>query len=90
MHMCPGRPSVSLCSAASQSALRDPRAQILKQWADNKTFAIDKEISRDGRAPFSILMPPPNVTGNLHAGHALTFTVQASEPHACCSGVLAA
>ena len=25
---------------------------------------------------FAIQLPPPNVTGNLHAGHALTFTIQ--------------
>src|ERR1700677_2361894 len=27
-------------------------------------------------APFPIMIPPPNVTGSLHMGHALTFTVQ--------------
>src|SRR5882672_7785866 len=27
-------------------------------------------------APFTIMIPPPNVTGSLHMGHALTFTVQ--------------
>src|SRR5262245_46997937 len=26
--------------------------------------------------PFTIMMPPPNVTGSLHIGHALTFTLQ--------------
>ena len=29
-----------------------------------------------GAAPFTIMIPPPNVTGSLHMGHALTFTVQ--------------
>jgi len=28
------------------------------------------------KPPFSVLMPPPNVTGTLHLGHALTFTLQ--------------
>ena len=27
-------------------------------------------------APYTIMMPPPNVTGSLHMGHALTFTLQ--------------
>ncbi len=29
-----------------------------------------------GGEPYSIMMPPPNVTGSLHMGHALTFTIQ--------------
>ncbi len=29
-----------------------------------------------GRPPYTIMMPPPNVTGSLHMGHALTFTLQ--------------
>ena len=37
-----------------------------------KTFAPKKE----GDKYFSILMPPPNVTGILHLGHALTYTLQ--------------
>ncbi|MDR0630717.1 MAG: class I tRNA ligase family protein, partial [Holosporales bacterium] len=31
---------------------------------------------RGGITPFSILMPPPNITGCLHLGHALTYTIQ--------------
>ena len=40
-------------------------------------FEIDgnKGIQEDGKN-FSIMMPPPNVTGSLHIGHALTFTLQ--------------
>ena len=40
-------------------------------------FEIDgnKNIQEDGKT-FSIMMPPPNVTGSLHIGHALTFTLQ--------------
>ncbi len=40
-------------------------------------FEIDgnKKIQREGKN-FSIMMPPPNVTGSLHIGHALTFTLQ--------------
>ena len=28
------------------------------------------------KTPYTIMMPPPNVTGSLHMGHALTFTLQ--------------
>ncbi|MCL2517267.1 MAG: valine--tRNA ligase [Oscillospiraceae bacterium] len=37
--------------------------------SDEKTFSINKR-------PFSIVIPPPNVTGNLHIGHALNNTLQ--------------
>ncbi|WP_321777871.1 valine--tRNA ligase [Sulfurimonas sp.] len=44
---------------------------------DRNYFEIDgnKAIQEDGKN-FSIMMPPPNVTGRLHIGHALTFTLQ--------------
>ncbi|MBL0721731.1 MAG: valine--tRNA ligase [Sulfurovum sp.] len=40
-------------------------------------FEIDgnRDIQENGKT-FSIMMPPPNVTGSLHIGHALTFTLQ--------------
>jgi len=44
---------------------------------DRGYFEIDgnKAIQQDGKT-FAIMMPPPNVTGSLHIGHALTFTLQ--------------
>ena len=42
-------------------------------WENSGAFACDP-ASR--AAPFTIMIPPPNVTGSLHMGHALTFTVQ--------------
>ena len=46
-------------------------------WEERGYFEIDanKNICKDGRK-FCIMMPPPNVTGSLHIGHALTFTLQ--------------
>lgn len=41
------------------------------RWESSGAFAP----SGDGQ-PFTIMMPPPNVTGSLHIGHALTFTLQ--------------
>lgn len=44
---------------------------------DRGYFEVDgnKKIQEDGKN-FAIMMPPPNVTGSLHIGHALTFTLQ--------------
>ncbi len=42
-------------------------------WEESGAFAADPD---SGRPPFTIMMPPPNVTGSLHMGHALTFTLQ--------------
>ena len=49
----------------------EPQAQ--KLWEENKIFS-PKESST-GKT-FYIPMPPPNVTGNLHLGHALTLTLE--------------
>jgi len=46
--------------------------ELYKLWEDGKRFA---GVS-DGRKPFSIAIPPPNVTGRLHMGHALNNTLQ--------------
>ena len=42
-------------------------------WEKNKLFRADENSSRP---PFSIVIPPPNVTGSLHMGHALNNTIQ--------------
>ena len=46
-------------------------------WEKRGYFEIEgnKNIQKDDKN-FSIMMPPPNVTGSLHIGHALTFTLQ--------------
>ena len=51
--------------------------QFYQIWEDRKYFEIDgnKDIQEEDKN-FSIMMPPPNVTGRLHIGHALTFTLQ--------------
>jgi len=58
----------------------DPQAvedKYYKLCEERKYFEIDgnKAIQEKGKN-FSIMMPPPNVTGRLHIGHALTFTLQ--------------
>jgi len=42
-------------------------------WERAGCFASDPS---SGKPPYTIMMPPPNVTGSLHMGHALTFTLQ--------------
>ena len=42
-------------------------------WLEQKYFHADAQIPK---APFSIVIPPPNVTGSLHMGHALFVTIQ--------------
>ena len=44
-----------------------------KFWEDNKLFHAEVE---EGKKPFSIVIPPPNITGQLHMGHALDNTLQ--------------
>jgi valyl-tRNA synthetase len=43
------------------------------QWLENNIFKADEKSSKDA---YSILMPPPNVTGILHFGHVLNITIQ--------------
>lgn len=51
----------------------DIEAQIYKTWEDSGVFENNVQTDAD---PFTIMFPPPNVTGSLHMGHALTFTLQ--------------
>ena len=44
----------------------------LDYWEKNKSFSPN--LSREEN--FSIVIPPPNVTGSLHIGHALNHTLQ--------------
>ena len=47
--------------------------QIYEGWERGGAFAADPDRNA---APFTIMIPPPNVTGSLHVGHALTMTLQ--------------
>ncbi len=48
---------------------------IYKKWEDSGYFNPDNLPKQDGE-PFTIIMPPPNANGSLHAGHALFVTLQ--------------
>lgn len=54
----------------------DPKAfedRIYEMWESKGAFNAD--IDKD-KKPFTIVMPPPNITGQLHMGHALDHTLQ--------------
>ena len=50
----------------------DIEARRYQYWLDNKLF----HSTPDGREPFTVVIPPPNVTGVLHMGHVLNETIQ--------------
>ncbi len=54
----------------------DPKAieeKLYEKWCENKYFHAEVDRSRK---PFTTVMPPPNITGKLHMGHALDNTLQ--------------
>ncbi len=51
----------------------ETEGEIYKFWEDNELFKAD---AKSDKPPYSIVIPPPNVTGVLHMGHALDETLQ--------------
>jgi valyl-tRNA synthetase len=57
----------------------DPAAfegPLYAEWEKNGEFRPRSDRDPSARAPFSVVIPPPNVTGVLHMGHALNNTIQ--------------
>ncbi len=52
---------------------KDSEEKLYKFWLENKIFKTDEGSTKK---PYSILMPPPNITGILHFGHILNLTIQ--------------
>jgi valyl-tRNA synthetase len=52
---------------------KDVESRWYAAWEQAGAFKADP---RSGKAPFSIVLPPPNVTGSLHIGHAFAFILQ--------------
>ena len=52
---------------------KDFEADLYKQWEEDGCF---KPSMDERKEPYCIMMPPPNVTGKLHMGHALDDTIQ--------------
>ena len=59
---------------------KDTEERIYKLWEDSGFFnpdvCIEKGIAEKDAKHFSIVLPPPNVTGSLHTGHALMIVIQ--------------
>jgi len=58
---------------ASSFVPGDIEGPLYSKWIDAGYFTADANSSKE---PFTIVIPPPNVTGNLHIGHALDQTLQ--------------
>ena len=55
---------------------------IYEAWENSGAFTAQRV---EGKKPFTIVMPPPNITGQLHMGHALDCVLQDADslsPHA--------
>ena len=57
---------------ASKYSPAEVEGKWYQYWLDNKLFSSKP----DGREPYTIVIPPPNVTGVLHMGHMLNNTIQ--------------
>lgn len=68
-------PATDDCRADALPKTWDPgsvETQLYQDWVDAGYFTADATSSKP---PFSIVLPPPNVTGSLHMGHALDHTL---------------
>lgn len=58
----------------------DTEGKIYKMWEDsgffNPSICVEKGVTNSESKPFTIVMPPPNSNGSLHAGHALVITIE--------------
>ena len=52
---------------------KEIESKLYEKWCENKYFHAEVDRSKK---PFTIVMPPPNITGKLHMGHALDNTLQ--------------
>jgi valyl-tRNA synthetase len=57
---------------ASKYDPKEVESKWYQYWLDNKLFSSKP----DGREPYTVVIPPPNVTGVLHMGHMLNNTIQ--------------
>src|ERR671918_257712 len=68
--------ATSIHNTAELATAYDPRqieAGVYDWWDQSGFFA---PVDDNGRQPFVIIMPPPNVTGELHVGHALFVALE--------------
>ena len=51
---------------------KEIESKLYENWCERKYFHAEADRSKK---PFTIVMPPPNITGKLHMGHALDNTL---------------
>ena len=68
----PLSPSEGSGTLSSKYSPAEVEGKWYQYWLDNKLFSSKP----DGREPYTIVIPPPNVTGVLHMGHVLNETIQ--------------
>lgn len=75
--MCWSGPGLYLCRSMEQSIAKayDPSV-VESSWYEQWLAAGHFASAPSAKTPYSILMPPPNVTGILHFGHVLNHTIQ--------------
>ena len=64
------RAEISLAAGFTPADIEGP---LYQKWLDAGYFTADSDSDKE---PFCIVIPPPNVTGSLHIGHALDHTLQ--------------
>ena len=52
---------------------KDFEDRLYKEWEQSGCFRAERD---DSKVPFTVMMPPPNITGQLHMGHAMDETLQ--------------
>lgn len=66
------QPSASNPELPTQYAPADVEGKLYERWVERGYFEADEH---SGKPPYSIVIPPPNVTGSLHLGHAFEHTL---------------
>ena len=70
MHRSKRKMSTELSKTYDPSSME---GRLYEKWEKNGYFHAEPDRSKK---PFTIVMPPPNITGQLHMGHALDNTMQ--------------
>ena len=68
-------------TGAEMATRFEPQAiekEIYQAWENSGAFVAHR---KETKKPFTIVMPPPNITGQLHMGHAMDYILQIGRAH---------
>ena len=65
-----------MSSEKKKEQYRDWEEPLFNAWKEKGLFARTPGFGKNGAEPYTVVIPPPNVTGMLHMGHALNDTIQ--------------